>query len=233
MKSGIKLVLFDIDGTILLTSGAGRRAIVAAITHEVGATGMSRVRFDGKTDPQIVAELLDSAGHEGPPAAERVDAICRRYVDLLAAELEHPSTRTTVMPGVLRLLDALERQHGVVLGLLTGNIARGAALKLRAAGIDPKRFRVGAFGSDAAHRPALPPIAARRAAELFGREPSGHEVVIIGDTPADVACAECINARTVAVATGGYSSAELRACGPYAVFEDLSDTDRVLSSILD
>jgi phosphoglycolate phosphatase len=233
VKSGIKLVLFDIDGTILLTSGAGRRAIVAAITDEVGATGMGRVRFDGKTDPQIVAELLDSAGHEGPPPAERVDAICRRYVDLLAAELERPSTRTTVMPGVHRLLDALERQHGVVLGLLTGNIARGAALKLLAAGIDPKRFRVGAFGSDAAHRPELPPIAARRAAELFGREPSGHEVVIIGDTPADVACGECINARTVAVATGGYTSAELHACGPYAVFEDLSDTDRVLSSILD
>jgi phosphoglycolate phosphatase len=126
VKPGIKLVLFDIDGTILLTSGAGRRAIVAAITDEVGATGLGRVRFDGKTDPQIVAELLDSAGLHGPPSAERVDAICRRYVDLLAAELERPTTRTTVMPGVLRLLDELERQQGVVLGLLTGNIPRGA-----------------------------------------------------------------------------------------------------------
>jgi phosphoglycolate phosphatase len=234
VKSGIKLVLFDIDGTILLTSGAGRRAIVAAIASEVGAAGrLARVRFDGKTDPQIVAELLDAAGHSGPPAAERVGAICRRYVDLLAAELERPTTRTTVMPGVHRLLDRLERQQDVVLGLLTGNIAQGAALKLRAAGIDPKRFPVGAFGSDAAHRPDLPPIATRRAAGLFGREPSGHEVVIIGDTPADVACGECINARAVAVATGGYSSAEPHACRPYAVFEDLSDTDRVLSSILD
>jgi phosphoglycolate phosphatase len=232
VKPPIRLVLFDIDGTILLTSGAGRRAIVAAIADEVGATGLPRVRFDGKTDPQIVAELLDSAGYEAPPALERVDAICRRYVDLLAAELQRPTTRTTVMPGVLRLLDRLEREQGVILGLLTGNIAQGAALKLRAAGIDPDRFRVGAFGSDAAHRPELPPIAARRAAEFFGREPSGHEVVIIGDTPADIACGECINARAVAVATGGYSTAELHACRPYAVFEDLSDTDRVLRSIL-
>lgn len=233
MKPGIKLVLFDIDGTILLTSGAGRRAIVAAIADEVGARGMGRVRFDGKTDPQIVAELLDSAGRPGPPPAEQVHAICRRYVELLAAELERPTTRTTVMPGVPRLLGELERQQGVILGLLTGNIAEGAALKLRAGGIDPNRFRVGAFGSDAAHRPDLVPIAARRAAEYFGREPSGHEVVIIGDTPADIACGECINARAVAVATGGYSSAELQACRPYVVFENLSDTDRVLSSILD
>jgi phosphoglycolate phosphatase len=231
---GVKLVLFDIDGTILLTSGAGRRAIVAAIAGEVGATlGRARVRFDGKTDPQIVTELLEAAGHEPPPAAEQVEAICRRYVDLLATELERPTTRTSVMPGVHQLLDRLDREPGVVLGLLTGNIAPGAALKLRAAGIDPDRFRVGAFGSDAADRRELPRIAACRAARFFGREPSGHEVVIIGDTPADIACGECIQARALAVATGGYSSTELHACGPYAVFEDLSDTDRVLSSILD
>ena len=229
-----KLILFDIDGTILLTSGAGRRAIVAAIAENLGEKrALNGVRFGGKTDPQIVAELLEVAGESSPPAPARIDAICRRYVELLAAELERPATRTTVMPGVRRLLDRLEREKTVVLGLLTGNLAEGAALKLRSAGIDPARFRVGAFGSDAAHRPDLPPIAARRAAPFFGREPAGDEVVIIGDTPADIACGECINARAVAVATGGYSRADLQACGPYAVFEDLSDTDRVLSSIFD
>lgn len=228
-----KLVLFDIDGTILLTAGAGRRAIVAAIGEEVGESSeFDRVRFDGKTDPQIVTELLEAAGHRGPHAPERVNTLCRRYVGFLARELEKSSTRITVMPGVHRLLDRLEAEQGVVLGLLTGNLAEGAGLKLRAAGLDPRRFPVGAYGSDAADRPDLPPIAARRARPYFGQVPTGPEVVIIGDTPADVACGSCIDARTVAVATGAYSVSELQACGAHAVFSNLTDTDRVLAAIL-
>jgi phosphoglycolate phosphatase len=228
-----KLVLFDIDGTILLTAGAGRRAIVKAISEAVGdGAPLSDVRFDGKTDPQIVAELLEAAGQQGPHAPDRVEALCRRYVDLLALELQRPTSRTTIMPGVLDLLDRLDAEPGVILGLLTGNLAEGAALKLKSGGLDPHRFRVGAYGSDAAHRPDLPPIAARRAETLFGRVPSGPEVVIIGDTPADVACGECISARAVAVATGAYSVTDLGACGPHAVFETLRDTDRVLEAIL-
>jgi phosphoglycolate phosphatase-like HAD superfamily hydrolase len=229
----MKLVLFDIDGTILLTAGAGRRAILAAIGEEVsGSSRLHDVRFDGKTDPQIVAELLEAAGVSGPHPAERVSAVCGRYVDLLARELQHPTSRTRVMPGVHPLLDRLEAEEGVVLGLLTGNLAAGAALKLKSAGFDPGRFRVGAYGSDAAHRPELPPIAARRAEPYFGRVPSGQEVVIIGDTPADLACGECIAARAVGVATGAYSVSELAACSPHAVFEDLSDTERVIEAIL-
>ena len=227
-----KLVLFDIDGTILLTAGAGRRAIVAALGEEVGSTAaFGQVRFDGKTDPQIVAEMLQAAGHPGPYAPDRVSAICRRYVELLAEELVQRSTRTTLMPGVQPLLDRLEAEEGVILGLLTGNVARGAELKLRSAGLDPGRFRVGAYGSDSAHRPELPPIAARSAEPYFGRVPSGPEVVIIGDPPADIASGECIGARAVAVATGGYSVSDLASCGPHAVFEDLSDTGRVIDAI--
>lgn len=228
-----KLVLFDIDGTILLTAGAGRRAIVAALgAHLDGAGGLERVRFDGKTDPQIVAELFEAAGDPEPREPGRLEEVCRRYLDLLAVELERPSTRTILMPGVLPLLDRLEREAGIVLGLLTGNLARGAALKLQAGGLDPARFRVGAFGSDAAHRPELPAIAARRAAPFLGREPFGADLVIIGDTPADIHCGSALSARAIAVATGGYSVADLAACGPHAVFDDLSDTERVLEAIL-
>jgi phosphoglycolate phosphatase len=228
-----KLVLFDIDGTILLTAGAGRRAIVAAISEQVGATAaLHQVRFDGKTDPQIITERLAAAGHREPHQPGRVEALCSRYVDLLQHELQQPTTRTTVMPGVLSLLDQLEKKNGVVLGLLTGNMARGATLKLRAGGLDPARFRVGAYGSDSAHRPDLPPIAARRAEPYFGRVPSGSEVVIIGDTPADIACGACINARAVGVATGAYSVDDLLRCSPHAAFENLSETDRVLEAIL-
>ena len=102
------LVLFDIDGTILLTAGAGRRALRAALATEVGpACDFEGVRFDGKTDPQIVVELLETAGHPGAADADFVRGLCRRYIGLLAEELNHPRTQTTLMPGVLDLLDCL------------------------------------------------------------------------------------------------------------------------------
>jgi phosphoglycolate phosphatase-like HAD superfamily hydrolase len=227
------LVLFDIDGTMLLTAGAGRRALTAALADEVGSTAaFNQVRFDGKTDPQIVAELLVLAGHPGAGDPVFIAGVCRRYVAFLEQELHQPRSRTTIMPGVPALLDALERDPVVTLGLLTGNIAEGAALKLTAAGIVVERFRVGAFGSDSAHRPDLPSIAARRAATLFGREPRGREVVIIGDTPADVTCGQAISARAIGVATGSYSVEALTTAGAHAAFPDLRDTDRVLEAIL-
>jgi phosphoglycolate phosphatase len=228
-----KLVLFDVDGTILLTAGAGRRAIFAALGEEVvDVTSLDTIRFDGKTDPEIVAELLAAAGQPEPRESPRVRRLCERYVTHLARELGLPTARTTVMPGVFPLLDRLQEETSVVLGLLTGNVAPGAALKLRSGGIDPARFPVGAYGSDAPYRHELPPIAAGRAQAIFGRVPSGAEVVIIGDTPADICCGAGIGARAVAVATGSYSMTELAACGPHAAFEDLSDTDRVLEAIL-
>jgi len=227
-----RLVLFDIDGTILLTAGAGRRAITAALAEAVGRQpAFGQIRFDGKTDPQIVAELLAAAGDLAPHPPDRVRALCERYVALLERELA-TTVGTTLMPGFPAILDELEREPGVVLGLLTGNLERGAALKLRAAGLDPSRFKVGAYGSDSADRPELPPIAARRAEALFGGPVTGAELVIIGDTPADVACGAGIGARAVAVATGSYSVSELQACGAHAVFADLSDTRRALDAIL-
>ena len=229
-----RLVLFDIDGTLLISAGAGRRAIRAAMAELVGDdTVFDRVRFDGKTDPQIVEELLHEAGHDEPADADRIAGVCSRYVDLLEAELAAGRTKVTLMPGVQRLLDRLESESGVVLGLLTGNLERGAALKLRAGGIDPQRFRLGAYGSDSAYRPDLPPIAARRAVPHFGRVPDGDEVVIIGDTPADIACGRGICARAVAVATGSYSVEQLADHAPHAVFPDLAATDDVLAALLD
>jgi phosphoglycolate phosphatase-like HAD superfamily hydrolase len=191
------------------------------------------VRFDGKTDPQIVSELLHSAGHAPPHDAVRVEALCRRYVTLLETELSTPGATAELMPGIRELLGRLAADEAAVIGVLTGNLVDGARLKLRAAGLDPDLFRVGAFGSDSAHRPELPAIAAERARPLFGRVPSGHDVVIIGDTPADVACGAGIGARAIAVATGAWPLAELEACGPFAAFEDLADTDAVIRAVMD
>lgn len=227
-----KLLLFDIDGTLLLSAGAGRRAILAAIREYVSDLEPLRgIRFDGKTDPQIVAELFEAGGDPEPDEPARMARVLERYVSLLEQELTGPDHGAAPMPGVPALLEQLGRS-GAVLGLLTGNVVPGARLKLRAARIDCDQFVVGAYGSDHARRAELPPIAARRAEPWFGRIPGGTEVVIIGDTPADVACAASIGARTVAVATGGYSEAELAETGADAVLPDLSDVARACDAIL-
>lgn len=235
LDSGVKrkLVLFDIDGTLLQSAGAGRRAIHAALGDDgVDLALAAGIRFDGKTDPQIVTELLEAAGHPAPDDPDRIASVLAKYLAHLERDLVEHGHRSRLMPGVPALLDALEADATVVLGLLTGNVVPGARLKLRAAGLDPERFVVGAYGSDHARRDELPGIAAHRAEPHFGRIPIGAEVVIIGDTPADVRCAEGIGARTVAVATGGYTVAELEEAGAHAVFADFSELGRVVEAIL-
>src|ERR1700704_4904881 len=133
MFSGMKLVLFDIDGTLLWTDGAGRRAIQRALVDEAGTAGpLARYRFDGKTDPQIVQDLLSLAGHAAAGNATVIQAVCRRYVDHLRTELERPTQTTRVMVGIADLLARLEPYEAdrrALVGLLTGNVAPGAALK--------------------------------------------------------------------------------------------------------
>jgi phosphoglycolate phosphatase-like HAD superfamily hydrolase len=156
-------------------------------------------------------------------------------VVLLETELARPAQATRLLSGIAELLAALaepEAERRALVGLLTGNLERGAALKLRSAGIDPARFAVGAFGSDAAHRPELPAIARRRAETLSGYRIAGEDVVIVGDTPDDIACGRPIGARTVAVATGFYDVATLSAAGATRVFADLSETADVLDALL-
>jgi phosphoglycolate phosphatase-like HAD superfamily hydrolase len=231
----MRLILFDIDGTLLWTAGAGRRAIHRALLDEMGTAGpIDGYRFDGKTDPQIVRELMELAGHPDARSDDRVIAVCRRYVELLTAELEKPTQATRVYPGITELLAALEPYEAdgsALVGLLTGNVERGAALKLRSAGLDFARFAVGAFGSDSHHRPALPAVAAQRAFERTGRRFAGADLVVVGDTPDDVACCRPMGARSVGVATGFYDVGALRAAGATHVFADLGDTQAVLAAL--
>jgi phosphoglycolate phosphatase-like HAD superfamily hydrolase len=228
----VKLVLFDIDGTLVWTDGAGRRAIHHALTEVFGSTGPPDYRFDGKTDPQIVRDLMRFVGHADGHIDDRMQQVFGLYVERLREELLAPGYRPRVMPGVLALLDALESHPDVVLGLLTGNLADGARAKLESVGIDPGRFRVGAYGSDHEERPSLPEVARRRLRDELGIEIRGSDCVIIGDTPADVTCGRAVGARAIGVATGRYSTEELRRHGPAAVFADLSDTAAVVAAIL-
>jgi phosphoglycolate phosphatase-like HAD superfamily hydrolase len=166
-----------------------------------------------------------------------IDARMPALLDDYLARLEHTVTSgehgVRMHLGIPSLLDALEARTDVLLGLLTGNVESGASLKLRAAGLDPARFRVGAFGSDHEDRPALPAIAQSRAAALLGRAVAGDAVVIIGDTPADVACGRGIGARAVAVATGHFTTTDLAAHDPHAVFEDFTDLEASVRAICD
>ena len=229
----MKLVLFDIDGTILLTDGAGKRAIHRALTEVFGSTGPDDHPFGGKTDPQIVRELMRIEGHEDPHIDRHIPDVLGRYVAYLHQELAAGAESVRTMPGIHELLDVLEDREDVLLGLLTGNLVDGARAKLDAAGIDITRFRVGAYGSDHEMRGELAAVAQRRAREDLGVEVPGHDVVIIGDTPADLQCGRSIGARAIGVATGHYSAEDLAAYDAAAIFEDLSDTDAVVRVIME
>ncbi len=228
-----KLILFDIDGTLLSSQGAGYRAIRRAFAAEFEDLDFfAGVRFDGKTDPQIVLELYAAAGVPERGTATATAALLDRYLGHLVDELADADNSVAALPGIMQLLVRLGEVDDACVGLLTGNIVTGAAMKLNAAGIDPGQFRLGAYGSDATLRPQLPPIAVEGAASIFGRRPVGEEIVIIGDTPADVTCGAALGVRAVAVATGSYSVADLMDAGAHATFETLADTDRVLEAIL-
>ena len=228
----MKVVLFDIDGTILWSDGAGRRAVTQALEEVFGTAIPQGHEFDGKTDPQIVRELMIRAGLDGDVITERLPKALDRYLLLLRDELSRIGDSNHIFPGVPPLLDALEQRDDVLLGLLTGNIQPGAHAKLRAVGLDPNRFKVGAFGSDHASRPELPAVARQRAESFLGHEVAGEDVIVIGDTPADMSCGNGIGARAIGVATGRYSVEQLTECNEGVVFANLADTAAVMRAIL-
>ncbi|MBX7117770.1 MAG: haloacid dehalogenase-like hydrolase [Gemmatimonadaceae bacterium] len=228
-----RVVLFDIDGTLLVSHGAGRAAMEAALLAHFGDAGPPSYRYDGKTDRLIVRETMRLAGFDDATIDARMDAVLDAYLAHLTGAISARAGLAYALPGVHALLDAVEAADDLVLGLLTGNVVPGARAKLAAVDIAFDRFAVGAFGSDHEHRPELPPIAQRRASALLGREVPGDRIVIIGDTPADVQCGRGIGARAIAVATGGFGVAELEAHAPAATFADLTDTAGVLAAIRD
>lgn len=228
----MKLVLFDIDGTLLSAGGAGRRALGRALVDVYGTAGpIDTYDFHGGTDPQIVRELLGAAGLAPADVAAGEARLYARYLEHLEAEIGD-GRAVRLYPGVPTLVEALAAARGCVVGLLTGNIEAGARVKLRGTGLWP-RFRVGAYGSDHADRRCLPAVAAERAAALLARPFRGVDLIIIGDTPRDVDCARAFGAACLAVATGRHTVADLTACAPDHVFADLADTSRVMAAILD
>lgn len=228
----MKLVLFDIDGTLINSQGLGRASMQRALAEVFGSPGNLSYRYDGKTDKQIVRDVMRLEGHSDEHIDSRMERLIGLYLDGLRAGARSGKFNVHPLDGVVELLDALEARKDIVLGLLTGNVEPGARVKLSAARIDPDRFRVNAFGSDHELRHQLPAIAQRRASETLGLDIAGECLIVIGDTPADIECGRSIGARAIGVASGHYTVEQLEAHDPYAVFPSLTNTQQVLETIL-
>jgi phosphoglycolate phosphatase len=227
-------VFFDIDATLLLTDGAGRAALRTALEAVYGTCGrLEGYMFHGKTDPQIVIELLAGGGLGDREIRDRMPSMWPVYLEALQRELDtrRAEDRLTLLPGVSELLAALEGMEGVSLGILTGNIEAAARMKLAAAGVTTK-FNAGGYGSDSEVRLEIARIAVERSRSRMPGGSGREALVVVGDTPEDIACARSVDGRAVAVATGRHSVDELKQAGADVVFSDFSDTEGVLSGIL-
>lgn len=214
----VRLVLFDIDGTLVRTGGAGVKAFAKVFATEFGATdGFERLKFAGRTDTSLVREFFGY--HSIPATSENFQRFFQRYVFWLDQILRE--SQTEICAGVPEFICALQMlPQPPVLGLLTGNIRLGAEIKLRHAHLW-ERFVTGAFADDHEERDHIARIARERGSRIVGHDLHGHEVLVIGDTPLDVRCGRAIGARVLAVATGGAKFDELRSCQPDWVVADL------------
>jgi phosphoglycolate phosphatase-like HAD superfamily hydrolase len=228
----VRIALFDIDGTLLSMGGAARDAFTQALTEASGRPIVpGKTSFVGKTDPQIARELLTRHGVEGEELAPAVLETIRLYLGYFESALAG-ARGARLLPGVPTLLAALSRRDDVRVALLTGNVERGARLKLDHFDLTSYfDFRISAFGSDHADRYQLPAKALERARSVFGPGVSGDQLVIIGDSEHDVLCGRGVGARSVAVSTGWTAAETLRALGPDVLLPDLSDTGAAVAAI--
>jgi len=221
------LLLFDIDGTLITSGGAGERALRAGFLERFGIEDdLQNVEIAGRTDPGIARAMLRAHGLRDTP--ENITAFIDAYLAHLVAELPHAGGR--LLPGIPALLAALKPRPEVVLALLTGNVERGAEIKLTHFGVW-HFFEFGAYADDHHDRNELGPFARRRAIEKHGGEFPPERIVILGDTPHDIACARAIGAKVIAIATGKFTRAELEAHRPDDAFDDLADLPAVLRAL--
>jgi len=222
-----RLLLFDIDGTLIHSGGAGIEALKRALKERFGILdNLEDIEIAGMTDSGIVASILKK--HKIPTTTENLSAFLDSYVHFLSREL--PRRKGNVLPGVLRLLEELKTRKHVVLGLLTGNLSRGAELKLSHYGVW-HFFEFGAFADDHHDRNELGAFARTRAKEKHGHDFSPEEIDVIGDTPRDIACGKAIGARTIAVATGNWTRDELAKHNPDFLIDDFSDVNRLIDTL--
>jgi phosphoglycolate phosphatase len=229
----MKVVLFDIDGTLLTTGGAAREAFARALSEAAGRPiDPGGYSFSGKTDPQIARDILKAHDVAEGDLDGCIPEAIRLYL-VYFAEAAHRLDHARLLPGVRELLEALARRPDARTALLTGNVEPGARLKLGHFGLAGFfNFSLSCFGSDDVDRYRLPALALERARRAFGPDVTGGQLVLVGDSEHDVLCGRSVGARAVAVGTGWTPAAILRSLRPHAFLEDLSDTDRAVEAIL-
>jgi phosphoglycolate phosphatase-like HAD superfamily hydrolase len=226
------LILFDIDGTLLLTQRSGTKSIREAATAMIGESfTLEGVEIAGSLDPVIWNELATLNGIDDPESLH--DEFRTRYVEYFTRRMEENPTAATALPGVPELLETLDGRPGVTLGILTGNYPETGRMKIEMAGIDPSRFDVTVWGTDGARRRELPGVAMSIYNETASGAIDPGRVVVIGDTPHDVDCALHHGCRSLAVATGQYEAATLREAGAHLVVPNLAETDMLAGWLLD
>ncbi|RMF58155.1 MAG: HAD family hydrolase [Calditrichaeota bacterium] len=226
------LLLFDIDGTLILTGGKGRKAMVRAIEEEFHCSIESEFSdFAGSTDQQIIHTLLRKNQITTSPTPETLNRIIERYLFYLESYLSEEDS-VEVLPGIKELLQATSNNSQFFIGLVTGNLEPGARIKLTPPNLN-HYFPIGAFGSDSLNRDHLPPLARQRASEHYRTTFHPENIWIIGDTPKDIQCSKVNHFKSLAVATGGWSVRELSQYQPDLVFDNLKNTKRVLTAILE
>lgn len=223
------LLLWDIDGTLVDTARAGERALLRLIrdSYQRDFGEQLPVALAGRTDTSIIADLLRHLEIEA--TAETSLGFQKNYLTLLEQTL--PTGKARLHPGIREALEAIHAHPEIHQALLTGNLRAGAQLKLGHLDLW-KYFEFGAFADDSSNRNELGPFALARAKEVLGIEFPPERVYVIGDTPHDIACGKAIGAKTIAVATGAFSVAELKAQGPTHVFIDFSDTQALLRVVV-
>jgi phosphoglycolate phosphatase len=227
----MKLLLFDIDGTLIRSNSAGRLAMAAALEEMFGTSGpLESYNMSGKTDARIFTDLMTAVGISSAEIGEKLPQAYELMAD--SARAIYPNRGITSCSGVENLLAYLRSREDVLLGLLTGNSRSTTPLKLQEAGIDPQQFVIGAYGSDHLDRNRLPAFAMQQAYELTGSRITGDNTVIIGDTPADILCARAGKATAIAVASGWHSVETLARYHPDYLFEDLDDLPVVKAAML-
>jgi phosphoglycolate phosphatase len=223
-----KLILWDIDGTLIVSHGAGARAMEKALTKRFGVrVDLGKIDWAGRTDTWITGEVFRYCGL--PDTPQDAHDYLEAYLELLPQELAN-GTQGQVLPGVFELLEILHHRTDVAQGLLTGNLRRGAEYKLTHYKVW-HYFEFGAFADDSARRNDLGPHALRRAKERHAVDFPPDQTFVIGDTPHDIECGKVIGARTIAVATGKFTVDELAAHRPTAVFQDFADVAAFLRVI--
>jgi len=221
----MKLLLFDIDGTLLLTDGAGTRAANRAFQKLHGIhNAMSSINAAGKTDPLILEEIFNNELGRSYLEHEAQE-IFKEYISFFEDEIK--TSRIRIMPGIPDLLEALSRRNDITMGLATGNIEHSAWIKLRHSGLDA-HFKTGGYGSDSASREHLIRTGIKRAEKLLSEISEYEKIFVIGDTPYDINHGKAAGAITVAVATGSYSMDELRDHKPDYIFKDFTDLESVV-----